>query len=109
MKLVAVESVAVEKKAFEEMKAELIRKHPGQFAVVCGRRLLGVFETVDEALLASSRLFGASILPEGAAVYITEIADESSLRVTARPYVRTEVPSRVEGRNRRSVSGEIRI
>ena len=42
-----------EKNAFEQMKAELVRKHPGQFAVVCGRRLLGVYPTVDEALLAS--------------------------------------------------------
>jgi len=84
-------SVAVaEKNAFEQMKAELVRKHPGQFAVVCGRRLIGVYATVDDALLASSRLFAAGILPEGAAMYISEIADKASLKVTARPFTRLE-------------------
>ena len=84
-----------EKNAFEQMKADLVRKHPGQFAVVCGQRLLGVYATVDEALLASSRLFDAGILPEGAAMYISEIADKASLKVTARPFHRDANPHRV--------------
>jgi len=85
-------SLAVaEKDAFARMKADLVRKHPGQFAVVCGGRLLGVYPTVDEALLASSRLFAAGILPEGAAMYISEIADKASLKVTARPFTRADV------------------
>ena len=64
----------------------LLRCHPGGFAVLCGQTLLGVFQTVDEALLASSREFDAGRLPEGAPVFISEIAEQVSLRVTARPY-----------------------
>jgi hypothetical protein len=81
-------SAAEEQRAFETMKPDLVRSHPGRFAVVCGRRLLGIFESVDEALLASSREFDAGTLPEGAALFISEIAERVSLRVTARPYAR---------------------
>jgi hypothetical protein len=81
-------SVGEEQRAFDAMKPDLVRSHPGRFAVICGQRLLGVFESVDEALLASSEAFDAETLPEGAPVLITEIAERVSLRVMARPYAR---------------------
>ena len=60
-----MDRVSEEQRTFETMKADLVRSHPGRFAVICGPRLLGVFESVDEALLASSRAFDARQLPEG--------------------------------------------
>ena len=82
--------VSEEQRAFEVLMPGLLRCHPGHFAVMCGQRLLGVFETVDEALLASSREFDAGRLPEGAPVFISEIAEKVSLRVTARPFAADE-------------------
>jgi hypothetical protein len=93
--------VSEEQRAFEVMKAELLRSHPGRFAVLCGRRLVGIFESVDEALLASSREFDAGNLPEGAPVFISEIAELVSLRVMARPYTTAETRGR-------SPTGEVR-
>ena len=92
-----MKSAAVEQEVFEAMKPDLVKEHPGHFAVLCGRRLLGIFETVDEALVASSRAFDAGKLPEGATLFISEIADEVSLRVTARPYSKTEAKIEVTG------------
>jgi|GEM_PF-1264852 len=82
--------VSEEQRAFEVLMPGLLRCHPGRFAVLCGQRLLGVFETVDDALLASSREFDAGRLPEGSPVFISEIAEQVSLRVTARPYTPDE-------------------
>ena len=79
-----------EQRAFEILQPGLMRSHPGRFAVLCGERLVGIFETVDEALLASSREFDAGKLPEGAPVFISEIAERVSLRVTARPFTPSE-------------------
>ena len=89
-------------RAFEKLKPELVRTDPGRFAVLCGGRLLGVFETVDEALLASSLAFDSGELTEGESVFITEIAENASLRVTAWPY------SKTSGRDVAVVSGELR-
>ena len=83
-----MDAVSEEQRTFETMKPDLVRSHPGRFAVICGPRLLGVFESIDEALLASSRAFDAGQLPEGRPVLISEIADLVSVRVTARPYAR---------------------
>jgi len=93
--------VSEEQRAFEVLQPGLIRSHPGRFAVLCGQRLVGIFETVDEALLATSREFDAGKLPEGAPVFISEIAEKVSLRVTARPFPPTE------SRERAARSGEI--
>ena len=93
--------VSEEQRAFEALKADLLRSHPGQFAVLCGRQLMGVFETVDQALLASSREFDAGKLLAGAPIFISEIAEQVSLRVTARPFPPTE------SRERASISGEL--
>jgi hypothetical protein len=85
--------ISEEQRTFEAMQADLVRSDPGRFAVLCGRELVGVYESVDEALLASSRAFDAGTLPEGAPVLITEIAEEVSVRVMARAYPRTGVAS----------------
>ena len=70
---------------FESLRPDLVRSHPGQFAVLCGRRLVGVFKTVDDAFLACSRAFEAGALPEADAIVIAEIAELISVCVSARP------------------------
>lgn len=85
----AISEASEEQKTYDSLRATLLRAHPGKFAVICGKRLLGVHETVDDALVASSRAFDDNELPEGAAVLITEIAEPSSLKVMARPYGKT--------------------
>ena len=77
-----------EHKTFETLKSDLVRSYPGQFAVVCGERLMGVYETVDDAVLAVSQAFNDESLPEGVPVLISEIAEPVTVRVTARPYPR---------------------
>jgi hypothetical protein len=77
-------------RTFEAMKDDLLRSFPGQFALVCGRRLMGVYETVDDALLAASRAFDADDLPPGVPILISEIAARASVRVLATPYRRAE-------------------
>ncbi len=79
-------------RTFEAMKAELIRTFPGQFALVCGKRLVGVFVHVDEAMAAVSRLFEDDDLAPGTPILITEIAVRSSVRVFATPYKRAAAP-----------------
>ncbi len=74
-----------EARTFESLKAELLRSSPGQFAAVCGKKLLGVFSSVDDALQAASDAFDADTLPAGAPILITEIAEKVSLRVMATP------------------------
>lgn len=73
---------------FERLKPDLVKHYPGQFAVICRGRLLGIFESVDDALMTSSQAFDDGSLPEGAAVLISEIADRVSVRVTATPHPR---------------------
>lgn len=96
--IMAISEGSEEHKTYESLRPDLIRKYPGKFAVVCGRRLLGVYEGVDDAMLASSRAFDADELPDGAAVLITEIAEPCSLRVMARPYSKnTPLPTALAG------------
>jgi hypothetical protein len=75
-------------RTFDAMKDDLIRSFPGQFALVCGRRLVGVYPRVDDALLAASRAFEAEDLPAGAPILIAEIAAQASVRVMATPFRR---------------------
>jgi hypothetical protein len=77
-----------EARTFESLKADLMRTSPGQFAAVCGSKLLGVFTSVDDALQAASDAFDADTLPAGAPILITEIAEKVSLRVMATPQQR---------------------
>jgi hypothetical protein len=83
-------------RTFEAMKDELIRSFPGQFALVCGARLVGVYSKVDEAMGAAGRLFDDDSLPQGTPILISEIALRASVRVLATPYKRTPpaAPSR---------------
>jgi hypothetical protein len=75
-------------RTFDAMKDELLRSFAGQFALVCGRRLMGVYATADDAIGAASRLFDSGDIPAGSAILISEIADRASLRVLATPYRR---------------------
>ena len=68
------------------MKGELLRSHPGQFAVLCRDRLVGVYLTVDDAVLAVSRAFDDHALPDAAPVLISELAAPVTVRVTAHAY-----------------------
>jgi hypothetical protein len=78
----------VEARTFETMKAQLIEHWPGQFAVIFGTRLLGTYTNVDDALLAASRAFDQDDVPPGAAIFIAQISDRTSLRVMATPAAR---------------------
>jgi hypothetical protein len=75
-------------RTFEAMKDDLLRAFPGQFALVCGRRLMGVYANVDEAMVAASRAFETNDLPAGTPILISEIAARASVRVMATPYKR---------------------
>lgn len=77
-----------EARVFESMKDDLLRTAPGRFAVVCGRRLIGVFESIDQALLATSHIFDAGGLAAGAPILISEIAEKVQVRVMATPTAR---------------------
>jgi hypothetical protein len=80
-------------RTFEAMKDDLIRSFPGQYALVCGRRLVGVFRHVDEAMGATSRLFDDDDLEPGTPILISEIAHQVSVRVFATPFKRAVVPA----------------
>jgi hypothetical protein len=96
----AIDGASEEQLTFESLQPDLVRSDPGRFAVVCGNRLLGVYGSVDDAFLASSRAFDARELPEGVPVLISEIAVQVSVRVMA-------LPSRRAGKTAGVVSGEI--
>ena len=80
-------------RAFEAMKADLLRSFPGQFALVCGPRLMGVYGAVEDAMEALSTLFDADELPRGTPILISEIAVRASVRVLATPYKRAAAPA----------------
>jgi hypothetical protein len=80
-----------EARIFEAMKDDLLRLYPGRFAVVCGSRLVGVFKSVDDALLATCSVFDKGQIPAGAPILISEIAKTVSVRVMATPSSRLGV------------------
>ena len=43
---------------YEDHQKELLAKSPGKFVLIKGDKLLGVFDTQEEALAAGGRLFG---------------------------------------------------
>jgi hypothetical protein len=75
-------------RTFEAMKDELLRSFPGQYALVCGHRLMGVYRSAEEAMGAASKLFEDDELPPGTPILISEIAERTSVRVLATPYRR---------------------
>lgn len=68
---------------FDSCKQELLDEHSGKFAVVCGRRLVGVHPSLDLALKAAADAFGDGQLCDGAPVLINEISEAPSVRVVA--------------------------
>jgi hypothetical protein len=74
-----------EARVFESMKDDLLRSHPGHFAVICAGRLLGIFRSVDEALLSTCGVFDDGAIPAGAPILISQIAQNVSVRVMATP------------------------
>jgi len=74
-------------RTFELMKADLLRSFPGQFALVCGQKLVGVYPSIDEAMVATSEAFD-EYLPAGAPILITEIAETVTVRISATPFRR---------------------
>ncbi len=70
---------------FDSCRQELLDEHSGKFAVVCGRKLVGVHTSLDMALKAAADAFGDGRLSEGAPVLINEIGEAPSVRVVAQP------------------------
>jgi len=68
---------------FNSCKQALLDEHSGKFAVVCGRRLVGVHTSLDLALKAAADAFGDGNLCEGAPVLINEIGEAPRVRVVA--------------------------
>lgn len=77
--------VSQETRYFDSCKAELLERYAGQFAVVCGRRLLGVFSSLEQALKEAAGEFGRGALEDGAPILISEIAEKARVRVIAEP------------------------
>ena len=53
-------ALEVEAKSFEARRAELLKDHAGQFAVVKGETLFGTFTTFTEAFEAGVRQYGVT-------------------------------------------------
>jgi hypothetical protein len=70
---------------FDTCKHALLERYAGQFAVVCGRRLVGVHSSLDLALKAASDAFSAGCLEDGAPILINEIGEQPRVRVVAQP------------------------
>ena len=47
-----------ERKVFGERLPELLGKCPGKFAVIKGEEIIGIFDTLEEALAEGARRFG---------------------------------------------------
>ena len=80
-------------RTFEAMKLDLLRSFAGQYALVCGQRLMGVYAQVDEAMVAAGRLFDDDDIEPGTPILISEIAARVSVRVMATPLKRADVPA----------------
>jgi hypothetical protein len=74
-----------ESRFFDSCKPQLLERYAGQFAVVCGRKLIGVHTSLEQALKAASEAFGDGLLEDGAPILISEISEDSKLRVVAEP------------------------
>ncbi len=78
-------AASVETSYFESCKDDLLAGHEGQFAVVCGARLVAVAKSLDLAFAAAGDAFGDGLLEDGAPILITEIARSIKVRVVAQP------------------------
>ena len=79
-------------RTYELMKDDLLRSFPGQFALICGPRLVGVYASIDEAMVATSEAFDR-FLPAGMPILITQIAEEITVRISATPFRRPPAPA----------------
>ena len=70
---------------FDTCKHALLDRYAGQFAVVCGRRLMGVHASLELALKAASDAFSSGGLADGAPILINEIGEAPRVRVVAQP------------------------
>jgi hypothetical protein len=68
---------------FDSCKQELLDEHSGKFAVICGRKLVGVHTSLDLALKAAADAFGEGELCDGTPVLINEIGEAPRVRVVA--------------------------
>jgi hypothetical protein len=68
---------------FDSCRQALIDEHSGKFAVVCGRRLVGVHTSLDLAMKAAAEAFDCGALTDGAPVLINEIGEAPTVRVVA--------------------------
>lgn len=68
---------------FDSCKQALLDEHSGKFAVVCGRKLVGVHTSLDLALKAAAAAFSDGALAEGTPVLINEIGEAPGVRVVA--------------------------
>ncbi len=78
-------SAQEETRFFDTCKNALLERYAGQFAVVCGRRLVGVHASLEAALKAAAEAFAAGTLEDGAPVLINEIGECPKVRVLAQP------------------------
>jgi hypothetical protein len=74
-----------ESRFFDSCKPQLLERYAGQFAVVCGRKLIGVHTSLEQALKAAAEAFGDGLLEDGAPILISEISEDAKLRVIAEP------------------------
>jgi hypothetical protein len=74
-----------ESRFFDSCKPQLLERYAGQFAVVCGRRLIGVHVSLEQALSAAAEAFGDGAFADGAPILISEISEPTRLRVVAEP------------------------
>jgi hypothetical protein len=84
---------------FEHRKKELCDLYPGQFAVILGQRLVGVYASLEDALSSTADRFDAGELPAGVPILVSEIADTPRLRVVTE--LRPDEGSRGEAAGRR--------
>ncbi len=68
---------------FDSCKQELLDEHSGKFAVVCGRKLVAVHNSLDLALKAAADAFADGDLADGSPVLINEIGEPPRVRVVA--------------------------
>jgi hypothetical protein len=66
-------------------QGELRERYAGQFAVVCGRRLLGVHSSLEGALRAAADAFDSGLVEDGAPILVNEISDNTRVRAVAEP------------------------
>lgn len=73
-------------KTFGAMKADLLRSHPGRFALVAGDKLLGVLPSIDDAFAAVSLAFERGMVADGKPILVVQITEKVDVSVTAQPH-----------------------